>query len=96
MGYELAEQFLTEIALPDVILYPTGGGTGLIGMWKAFDEMQQMGWIGSQTAANGLGAVSDVCTDRPAFEKGERFADEFENASTSPPGCACRRRSATF
>jgi threonine synthase len=44
MGYELAEQFNWE--LPDVILYPTGGGTGLIGMWKAFDEMEQMGWIG--------------------------------------------------
>src|SRR5436853_5803043 len=43
MGYELAEQLGWE--LPDVILYPTGGGTGLIGMWKAFDEMEQMGWI---------------------------------------------------
>jgi len=43
MGYEIAEQF--NWALPDVILYPTGGGTGLIGMWKAFKEMQQMGWI---------------------------------------------------
>ena len=46
MGYEIAEQFNWE--LPDVILYPTGGGTGLIGMWKAFDEMEQMGWIGSR------------------------------------------------
>src|SRR5713226_8476470 len=46
MGYELAEQFDWE--LPDVIIYPTGGGTGLIGMWKAFDEMEQMGWIGSE------------------------------------------------
>ena len=45
MGYELAEQLGWE--LPDVILYPTGGGTGLIGMWKAFDEMERMGWIGS-------------------------------------------------
>src|SRR5437870_3035440 len=44
MGYELAEQMRWE--LPDVILYPTGGGTGLIGMWKAFDEMERMGWIG--------------------------------------------------
>jgi threonine synthase len=43
MGYEIAEQF--NYTLPDVILYPTGGGTGLIGMWKAFKEMQQMGWI---------------------------------------------------
>ncbi|HJQ25747.1 MAG TPA: threonine synthase [Blastocatellia bacterium] len=46
MGYELAEQLSWE--LPDVILYPTGGGTGLIGMWKAFDEMERMGWIGSR------------------------------------------------
>jgi threonine synthase len=46
MGYELAEQF--EYELPDVILYPTGGGTGLIGMWKAFDEMEAMGWIDSR------------------------------------------------
>ena len=46
MGYELAEQLNWE--LPDVILYPTGGGTGLIGMWKAFDEMERMGWIGSR------------------------------------------------
>jgi threonine synthase len=43
MGYEIAEQFNWQ--LPDVILYPTGGGTGLIGIWKAFDEMQQLGWI---------------------------------------------------
>ena len=46
MGYEIAEQLNWE--LPDIILYPTGGGTGLIGMWKAFDEMEQMGWIGSK------------------------------------------------
>ncbi len=46
MGYELAEQFNWE--LPDVILYPTGGGTGLIGFWKAFNELEQIGWIGSK------------------------------------------------
>lgn len=46
MGYEIAEQF--KFDLPDVILYPTGGGTGLLGMWKAFDEMETMGWIGSK------------------------------------------------
>ena len=45
MGYEIAEQ--TGFELPDVILYPTGGGTGLIGMWKAFGEMEELGWIGS-------------------------------------------------
>jgi threonine synthase len=46
MGYEIWEQFQGE--LPDVIIYPTGGGTGLVGMWKAFDEMETMGWIGPQ------------------------------------------------
>jgi len=46
MGYEIAEQFNWQ--LPDVIFYPTGGGTGLIGIWKAFDELEQMGWIGSK------------------------------------------------
>ncbi|MGZ3756223.1 MAG: threonine synthase [Mucilaginibacter sp.] len=46
MGYEIAEQF--NWVLPDVIFYPTGGGTGLIGIWKAFDEMEQLGWIGSK------------------------------------------------
>jgi len=46
MGYEIAEQFNWE--LPDVIFYPTGGGTGLIGIWKAFDELEQLGWIGSK------------------------------------------------
>ncbi len=46
MGYELAEQL--DWALPDVIIYPTGGGTGLIGMWKAFDELEKLGWIGPQ------------------------------------------------
>jgi threonine synthase len=45
MGYELAEQFGWE--LPDVVLCPTGGGTGLIGMWKAFREMEALGWIGT-------------------------------------------------
>ncbi len=44
MGYEIAEQM--EFTLPDAIVYPTGGGTGLIGMWKAFDEMERLGWIG--------------------------------------------------
>jgi threonine synthase len=46
MGYELAEQL--DWTLPDVIIYPTGGGTGLIGMWKAFDELEKLGWIGPQ------------------------------------------------
>ena len=46
LGYEIAEQLAWT--LPDVIIYPTGGGTGLVGMWKAFDELQQLGWIGEK------------------------------------------------
>ena len=84
MGYELAEQLNWE--LPDVIFYPTGGGTGLIGMWKAFDEMEQMGWIGSKRPKM-VSVQSSTCAPIVrAFENGERFADEFENASTVASG----------
>ncbi|MBP6003516.1 MAG: threonine synthase [Pyrinomonadaceae bacterium] len=73
-------------ALPDVILYPTGGGTGLIGMWKAFDEMEQMGWIGSERPRM-VSVQSETCAPIVrAFHAGERFADEFENASTVASG----------
>lgn len=84
MGYELAEQLNWE--LPDVILYPTGGGTGLIGMWKAFDEMEQMGWIGPKRPKM-VSVQSSTCAPIVrAFEMGERFADEFENAATVASG----------
>jgi len=84
MGYELAEQF--DWTLPDVILYPTGGGTGLIGMWKAFDEMEQMGWIDSKRPRM-VSVQSSTCAPIVrAFEQGERFADEFENAATVASG----------
>jgi threonine synthase len=84
LGYELAEQLKWE--LPDVIIYPTGGGTGLIGMWKAFDEMERMGWIGSArprmvtVQANGCAPIVR------AFAEGKRFADEFPNAETVASG----------
>lgn len=84
MGYEMAEQL--DWKLPDVIVYPTGGGTGLIGMWKAFDEMQQMGWIDSKRPRM-VSVQSATCAPIvQAFENGERFADEFENASTVASG----------
>lgn len=84
MGYELAEQFGWR--LPDVILYPTGGGTGLIGMWKAFDEMEAMGWIGPERPRM-VTVQSETCAPIVrAFHAGERFADEFENASTVASG----------
>ena len=84
MGYELAEQFDWE--LPDVIIYPTGGGTGLIGMWKAFDEMEQMGWIGSKRPRMVTVQASGCAPIVTAFEKGERFAAEFPNAHTTASG----------
>jgi threonine synthase len=84
MGYELAEQF--EWELPDVIFYPTGGGTGLIGMWKAFDEMQQMGWIGSKRPRMVTVQAAGCAPIVRAFGEGKRFADEFPNAHTTASG----------
>lgn len=84
MGYELAEQF--GWSLPDVILYPTGGGTGLIGMWKAFDEMEEMGWI-DEKRPRMVSVQSKTCAPIVrAFHEGKRFADEFENAATVASG----------
>jgi threonine synthase len=84
MGYELGEQLNWD--LPDVIIYPTGGGTGLIGMWKAFDEMEQLGWIGSKRPRMVTVQSATCAPIVRAFDKGERFADEFENASTVASG----------
>ena len=84
LGYELAEQM--EWRLPDVIIYPTGGGTGLIGMWKAFDEMQQLGWIGSKRPRMVTVQAEDCAPIVRAFEDGHRFADEFPNAATIASG----------
>ena len=84
LGYELAEQLNWE--LPDVIIYPTGGGTGLIGMWKAFDEMEQMGWIGSKRPRMVTVQAAGCAPIVRAFEEGKRFADEFPNAATTASG----------
>jgi len=85
MGLELAEQFDWE--LPDVILYPTGGGTGLIGMWKAFTELEQLGWLKSSRKARMISCQSDGCAPiATAYAKGERFAPKFENAATIASG----------
>ena len=84
LGYELAEQL--EWTLPDVIVYPTGGGTGLVGMWKAFDEMERLGWIGSARPRM-ISVQSASCAPIVrAFEKGERFAEMFPDASTVASG----------
>jgi threonine synthase len=84
MGYELAEQF--DWRLPDVIIYPTGGGTGLIGMWKAFAEMEQMGWIGPTRPRMVTVQAAGCAPIVRAFESGKRFADEFQNAHTTASG----------
>lgn len=84
LGYELAEQLNWE--LPDVIIYPTGGGTGLIGMWKAFDEMEQMGWIGAKRPKMVTVQAAGCAPIVRALEEGKRFADEFPNAATTASG----------
>jgi threonine synthase len=85
MGLELAEQLDWE--LPDVILYPTGGGTGLIGMWKAFAELAALGWLKSPRMPRMISCQSDGCAPiARAFERGERFAPKFENAATIASG----------
>ena len=61
LGYELAEQM--DWSLPDVVIYPTGGGTGLIGMWKAFAEMEQLGWIGQHRPRMISVQAEGLCTD---------------------------------
>jgi threonine synthase len=84
LGYELAEQLNWQ--LPDVILYPTGGGTGLIGMWKAFDEMETLGWLATKRprmfSVQASGCAPIVC----AFENGEPTAAEFPDAHTIASG----------
>jgi threonine synthase len=84
LGYELAEQM--EWTLPDVVLYPTGGGTGLIGMWKAFDEMETLGWIGPERPRMFSVQASGCAPIVRAFEAGEKFAAEFRNAQTVASG----------
>ena len=84
MGYELAEQF--DWKLPDVIFYPTGGGTGLVGMWKAFDEMELMGWIGSERPRFVSVQAEGCAPIVRAFEQGEDSAEMWDNAHTVASG----------
>lgn len=85
MGLELAEQF--DWCLPDVILYPTGGGTGLIGMWKAFEELETLGWLKNPKKPRMIAVQSDGCAPIPrAFDAGERFAKPWDNAHTCASG----------
>lgn len=85
MGLELAEQF--HWSLPDAILYPTGGGTGLVGMAKAFSELKELGWIDSKLNPRFYSCQSDGCAPIVrAFEKGERLAPVWDNAATCASG----------
>jgi threonine synthase len=84
MGLELAEQLGWE--LPDVIFYPTGGGTGLIGMWKAFDELEQIGWIGSKRPRMVAVQASGCAPIVKAWEEGEEHAPLWQNAHTIAAG----------
>jgi threonine synthase len=84
MGYEVAEQFRWE--LPDAIFYPTGGGVGLIGMWKAFQELETMGWIGPRRPKMIAVQVEGCAPVVRAFEAGERQAQFWEGAATVASG----------
>jgi len=84
MGFELAEQ--RGWHLPDVIVYPTGGGTGLVGMWKAFQELEALGLIGPDRPRM-VSVQSEGCAPIVrAFERGERFAQPWQYASTRASG----------
>jgi threonine synthase len=84
MGYEVAEQFDWE--LPDAIFYPTGGGVGLIGMWKAFDELEQLGWIGARRPRM-IAVQADGCQPIVrAFEQHATRSEFWQNASTAAAG----------
>jgi threonine synthase len=84
MGYELFEQLGGR--LPDVIVYPTGGGTGLIGMWKAFDEMQALGWIGGERPKMIVVQAAGCAPMVRAWEAGVEDAGMWENAATYASG----------
>jgi threonine synthase len=83
MGYELLDDLGR---LPDVILYPTGGGTGLIGMWKAFDEMQRLGWIGAERPRMFTVQSSGCAPIVRAFDQNLDAAPEWESPQTSAWG----------
>lgn len=94
MGYELAEQL--DWTLPDVILYPTGGGTGLIGMWKALDEMERLGWIGSHRPRMISVQAAGCAPIAHAFESGLAAGVEITNVHTIASGLRVPRAIGDF
>ena len=94
MGLELAAQMGWE--LPDAIFYPTGGGTGLIGMWKAFDELERLGWIGPKRPRMYAVQASGCAPIVRAFEAGEEHATRWEDAHTVAAGIRVPRAVGDF
>jgi threonine synthase len=84
MGYELYEQLGGR--LPDVIIYPTGGGTGLVGMWKAFDEMERLGWIGAERPRMICVQAAGCAPMVRAWEQGDEYAEPWHDARTVASG----------
>ena len=84
MGYEIAEQMNWE--LPDAIIYPTGGGTGIVGMWKAFDELEQLGWIDSKRPKMFCVQSSGCAPIVKSFVEKTEFAEPWQNAKTIASG----------
>jgi threonine synthase len=94
LGYELAEDF--DWKLPDAVVYPTGGGTGLIGMWKAFAEMERLGWIGAERPRM-IAVQAAGCAPIPkAFAEGREVAEKWANAQTYAAGLRVPRPFADF
>lgn len=94
MGYELFEQM--GRTLPDVIVYPTGGGTGLIGMWKAFVEMERMGWIGPERPRMVSVQAAGCAPIVRAFERGNDSAEPWQDAATMASGLRVPRAIGDF
>lgn len=94
MGYELFEQLGGR--LPDVIIYPTGGGTGLVGMWKAFQEMERMGWIGAERPRMVSVQAADCAPIVRAWEAGVSAAEPWQNARTYASGLRVPRAVGDF
>lgn len=94
MGYELAEQFAWQ--LPDIVVYPTGGGTGLIGMWKAFDEMEALGWINGKRPRMVTVQAAGCAPIVRAFRRNADRAEPWQNARTIASGLRVPRAIGDF
>src|SRR5207344_2233417 len=95
MAYELAEQM--NWAWPDWIIYPTGGGTGMVGMWKAFDEIEHIGWVKKGKRPRMVSVQAEHCAPIVrAFQQGTEKAPMWENASTIADGLRVPRAIGDF